>query len=185
MNNSNHTNSTMAEVVGGNAGSSCLNKHAISLVVSNKPGVLIRVALVFAKRGYNIESLAVSPGQDEAFSRISISASGEEKKLVQILKQLNKLIDVIHATDHTDEDIVEQELGLIKVSGSAKQLTEILQIAHAFECKILDIRDETVVLQLSGEPCQLDSLEKMMSNFTLIECIRTGKVVMSRGCQIT
>jgi acetolactate synthase-1/3 small subunit len=162
-----------------------LRKHAISLVVNNKPGVLIRIALVFAKRGYNIESLVVSPARETAFSRMIITASGETKILEQILKQLNKLVDVISAKDHTGEAIVERELGLIKVRGTAAQRTEILQIAHAFECKVVDLTDNTVLLQLTGEPYLLDSLSRMMNNYEVIEFIRTGQVVVSRGDEIT
>ena len=160
-------------------------KHAISLVVSNKPGVLIRIALVFAKRGYNIESLVVSPAREVAYSRMIITASGDTRTLEQILKQLNKLVDVISAKDHTGEVIVERELGLIKVRGTDQQRTEILQIAHAFECKVVDLTDNAILLQLTGEPYLLDSLEKMMNNYDVIEFIRTGKVIVSRGDEIT
>jgi acetolactate synthase I/III small subunit len=160
-------------------------KHAISLLVNNKPGVLIRIALVFAKRAYNIESLVVSPAREIAYSRMIITASGDSKTLEQILKQLNKLVDVISAKDHTGEVIVERELGIMKVCGTAQQRTEILQIAHAFECKVVDLTDNAILLQLSGEPYLLDSLEKMMNNYEVIEFIRTGKVIVSRGDEIT
>jgi acetolactate synthase-1/3 small subunit len=176
-------NKTVTDAMAG-AGE-CYKKHAISLLVSNKPGVLIRIALVFAKRGYNIESLVVSPAREAAYSRMIITASGETKTLEQILKQLNKLVDVISAKDHTGEVVIERELGLIKVRGTAQQRTEILQIAHAFECKVVDLTDNTILLQLTGESYLLDSLEKMMNNYEVIEFIRTGKVIVSRGDEIT
>ena len=92
-----------------------VRKHTISLYVSNKPGVLIRIALVFARRGYNIDSLIVSEGHDPDFSNMNISATGDERTLDQILKQLNKLVDVVHAKDNTGEDVIQRELALLKV----------------------------------------------------------------------
>jgi acetolactate synthase-1/3 small subunit len=96
-------------------------KHTISLLVANRPGVLIRISLVLARRGYNIDSLVVSPASDPSFSMMNIVASGDEKTLDQILKQLNKLIDVVHASDRTGENIIQRELALIKLSCADEQ----------------------------------------------------------------
>jgi acetolactate synthase-1/3 small subunit len=102
------------------------DKHTISLYVANKPGVLIRIALVFARRGYNIDSLVVSEGHDPSFSHMTISATGDRKTLDQILKQLNKLVDVVHAKDHTEDTVIEREMALVKIKCPAEKRAEVL-----------------------------------------------------------
>ncbi len=155
--------------------------HSISLLVNNKPGVLIRIALVFARRGYNIDSLVVSPAHDEHFSRMSITASGDKKTLEQIIKQLNKLVDVLHATDHTTEVVIEKELALIKVECSTEQRTEILQISEHFKCQTVDITEKTLMLQSTGNSDKLDALHTLLSKYSILEMVRTGKIIMARG----
>ncbi len=157
------------------------NSHSISLFVNNKPGVLIRIALVFARRGYNIDSLVVSPSRDQHFSRMSITASGKAKILEQIIKQLNKLVDVLHATDHTGEIVVEKELALIKVECSIEQRTEILQISEHFKCQTVDISGNTLMLQVTGNSDKLDALHTIMAKYKILEMVRTGKIIMARG----
>ncbi|GAB4364075.1 MAG: acetolactate synthase small subunit [Spirochaetales bacterium] len=162
-----------------------IKKHTISLLVSNKPGVLIRVALVFARRGYNIDSLVVSESPDPAFSTMNISATGDAQTLEQILKQLNKLVDVIHARDRTDEDIIQRELAIIKVRCAPEVRTDILQIARAFDCKILDLSEKTVILQVAGKTEKIDAVNKIFEPYGIIETMRTGKVLMARGEEYT
>jgi acetolactate synthase-1/3 small subunit len=162
-----------------------VKKHTISLLVSNKPGVLIRIALVFARRGYNIDSLVVSESPDPAFSTMNISATGDSKTLEQILKQLNKLVDVIHARDRTDEDIIQRELALIKVRCAPEVRTDVLQIARAFDCKILDLSEKTVILQVAGKTEKIDAVNKIFEPYGIIETMRTGKVLMARGEEYT
>ncbi len=156
-------------------------KHIISLYVSNKPGVLIRVALVFARRGYNIDSLVVSEGHDPDFSHMTITARGEEKGLGQILSQLNKLVDVVHATDHTGDDILRRELALIKVRCTAQNRAEILQIAQMFQCEALHLTDGALTLQAAGEPERIDALHRLLGGFGILEMVRTGHVLIARG----
>ena len=117
-----------AVLTNGKRASNLVKKHVISLYVNNKPGALIRIALVFARRGYNIDSLVVSEGHDPAFSHMNITATGDEKTLQQILQQLNKLVDVIHAKDHTGDDIVQRELALIKLHCTGE--TEKIDALH-------------------------------------------------------
>jgi acetolactate synthase-1/3 small subunit len=155
--------------------------HTISLHVNNKPGVLIRIALVFARRGYNIDSCVVSPGKEDRFSRMTITASGDPKTLEQIIKQLNKLVDVLHATDHTDEVVVERELALIKLSYKPGQRTDILQICEHFKCETVDLSDSTVTVQVTGKSEKLDALLLMLKKFNIIEMVRTGKILVARG----
>ena len=160
-------------------------KHIISLLVSNKPGVLIRIALVFARRGYNIDSLVVSPSPDPAFSIMNIGATGDSHTLDRILKQLNKLVDVCSARDRTDEDIIERELAIIKLRCNAKVRTDILQIAQAFSCEVVDLRDTSVIFQVSGTTEKLDAVNKIFEPYGIMEWVRTGKLLMARGEEAT
>ena len=158
-----------------------VNKHVISLYVSNKPGVLIRIALVFARRGYNIDSLVVSEGHDPAFSHMSITATGDRKTLDQILKHLNKLVDVVHGTDHTGDDIVQRELALIKLRCTQETRNEILQVAHVFKCEAVNLTETTISLQVTGEPEKIDALHRLLTGYGVLEMVRTGSVLIARG----
>jgi acetolactate synthase I/III small subunit len=160
-------------------------KHTISLYVSNKPGVLNRIALVFARRGFNIDSLVVSEGQDPGFSHMNLAASGDEKSLVQIIKQLNKLIDVIHAKEHTGRDSIQRELALIKVKCPPAKRTEVLDIAHAFGCRVMDLSEATLTLQSTGSTEKIDALHKMVGPYGVLELVRSGKLLIARGESIT
>ncbi len=162
-----------------------LNKHTISLLVSNKPGVLTRVALVFARRGFNIDSLVVSQGQTPEFSRMNIEATGNDRTLNLMLSQLNRLVDVIHAVDHANEDVIQRELALFKVNCTAEKRTEVLQIADTFRGQTVDIGDESITLQVTGKSIKVDAFLTMMTPFGIIELVRTGKVLMSRGKEST
>ncbi len=169
----------------GSNGNSSYRKHTISLMVNNKPGVLIRIALVFARRGYNIDSLVVSPSKDPNFSVMNIVASGDEKTLDQILKQLNKLVDVIHASDRTGEDIIQRELALFKLHSEADRRSDVLQLAHAMDCDIVEVSEHATILQMTGDSERLDSAHKVFEQYGIEEMIRTGKVLMARGQEIT
>lgn len=174
--------------LGGNGGRPAgdpLPRHVISLYVSNKPGVLIRVALVFARRGFNIDSLVVSEGHDPAFSHMTITASGDENTLRLILGQLNKLVDVVHAKDHTGEDLVRRELMLIKLRCTAQTRSEILQIAQMFKCEAVHLSDTTITLESTGEPEKIDTLHRLLGGFGVLEMVRTGNVLIARGEETT
>lgn len=158
-----------------------IQQHTISLLVNNKPGVLIRIALVFSRRGYNLESVVVSPGNDPRFSRMSLVASGDKETLDQIIKQLNKLVDVVHAIDHTGDVILERELGLVKVNCPPAKRGEILQIADHFKCRSLDISEDTMTFEITGSTDKLNALHMMLEKYGILESIRTGKLVMMRG----
>lgn len=165
--------------------SSDVQKHTISLHVANRPGVLIRIALVFARRGYNIDSLVVSPASNPNYSMMNITAVGENTTLTQILKQLNKLVDVVHATDRTGEDILQKELALIKLNCTQQDRSEILQLAHAMRCDIVDISEQVVMLQATGSSEEVDNVTRVLGVYDVIEIIRTGKVLMARGAEHT
>lgn len=159
--------------------------HTLSVYVSNKPGALARIAQVFSRRGFNIESLVVSPAVDGHFSRMTISCSGDPEGLDQIIKQLSKLIDVLHCIDHTYDESVTKEMGLIKIEVESEGRSEALQIAEHYGCKTVDLTPNSMILQVVGNPSKIDALEEMIAKFKIIELVRTGKVVMSRGDDIT
>lgn len=159
--------------------------HTLSVYVSNKPGALARIAQVFSRRGFNIESLVVSPAVDGHFSRMTISCSGDPEGLDQIIKQLSKLIDVLHCVDHTYDGSVVKEMGLIKIAVDSEGRSEALQIAEHYGCKTVDLTPESMILQVVGNPDKIDALEEMIAKYKIIELVRTGKVVMSRGQETT
>ena len=158
-----------------------VKKHAISLYVANKPGVLIRISLVFARRGYNIDSLVVSGAHDPDFSQMNIEATGDEKTLDQILKQLNKLVDVVHAKDNTVEDVIAREFALIKVNCPPDVRSEVLQVAHAFSAETADLSEDTITLQIAGDSRKIDSVHTVFSKYGVIEMVRSGKIIIARG----
>jgi acetolactate synthase-1/3 small subunit len=160
--------------------------HTISILVRNKPGVLVRVALVFARRGYNIESLVVSPDVSNGeFSRMTITCSGDPDTLEQIIKQLTKLIDVVHAIDHTGQAVIETEIALLKMRCQLKERTEILQIAEHYKAKVEDYGSESLILRVYGDSQKLDSFIALLRPFGIAELVRSGKILMARGLETT
>ena len=132
-------------------GAPVLPLHTISILVRNQPGVLVRVSLVFARRGYNIESLVVSPDvANSEYSRMTVTCRGEHSTLDQITKQLTKLIDVVRAIDHTGQSVVEDETALVKVSAPVEKRTEILQIAETFHAKVVNFGMDTLMFRVTG-----------------------------------
>jgi len=162
-----------------------VRRHLVSLYVANQAGVVNRVAQVFARRGFNIDSIVASPAHDPAFSHMNIVASGDEKTLEQILKQLNKLVDVVHGRDITAEDVIQRELGLFKVRCEATRRTEVLDVAHAFKCQVVDLAESAITLQVTGRTEKIDALHRMLNPYGVIEMVRTGKVLMARGEEVT
>ncbi|MFC1762757.1 acetolactate synthase small subunit [Planctomycetota bacterium] len=161
------------------------NTHTISILVANKPGVLVRLSQVFSRRGFNIDSLVVSPTQGEETSRITITAKGDPETLDQIIKQAGKLVDVLHATDHTGENVIDKELALIKVAAPDKTRTPVLQICDHFKAETLDFTSESLVMQVTGSTEKLDALIEMLTPYGIIELVRTGKILMARGKDLT
>jgi acetolactate synthase-1/3 small subunit len=136
---------------------------------------------VFSRRGFNIESLVVSQTRDPRFSRMTIGISGHPEGLHQIIMQVNKLIDVIHCTEHTDRDAVAKELVLIKVAAGAADRTEILQIIEHYAGKTVDLQEDSLIAMISGNTDKLDAALRLLGKFDIVETVRTGKVVMARG----
>lgn len=162
-----------------------LAAHSLSLLVANRPGVLVRIALVFSRRGYNLDSLVVSPTLNPDFSRMNIVAHGNPEILVQIIKQLEKLVDVIQAKDHTGSSTVEKELALIKVKCKPEQRTEILQLCDHFKATTVDMTDTSMIIQITGNTDKIDAMKHLLDKFEVVEYIRTGKVIMVRGEELT
>ena len=160
--------------------------HTISVLVRNQPGVLVRVALVFARRGYNIESLVVSADPvSTVLSRMTITCSGDPDTLEQIIKQVAKLVDVVRAIDHTGQSVVETEIALIKIKAGLHERTEILQVAEHYQAKVVDCTATSLILRVTGASEKLDSLIALLRPFGVIELVRSGKVLMTRGPEIT
>jgi len=160
--------------------------HTISILVRNKPGVLVRIALVFARRGYNIESLVVSTDvADGEFSRMTITCSGDPVTLEQIIKQVTKLIDVVHAFDHTGQAVYETEVGLVKLKCAITERTEILQIAELYSAKVVDYGVDSLIVRIVGAKEKLDVFLDLLRTYQIVELVRSGKVIMTRGLGTT
>lgn len=155
--------------------------HTISVLVSNKPGVLVRIALVFARRGYNIDSLVVSPTVNEKFSRMTITAKGDPNTLEQIIKNVNKLVDVIHCEEHDEATSIEKELALYKVKATPKVKTFITKEARKYHIKTDDASEGYMIIEQTGTTKQLDELEEMIKKLGVVEMVRTGKVLITKG----
>jgi acetolactate synthase I/III small subunit len=158
-----------------------LPTHNLSIYVANRPGALVRIAQAFSRRGFNIESLVVSPGATGDFSRMTITAKGDAANLGQIIAQCSKLVDVLACREHTDEEVVARELALGKVAVDASQRGEVLQIADHFRAKTVDLNDKSMVLEATGGSAKLDAMVDLLRKFKIIEVVRTGKVIMARG----
>ena len=156
-------------------------KHTISVVVENKPGVLSRVANLFARRSFNIESLAVGVTENPAISRMTIVVSGDEKTLEQITKQLYKLIDVLKVYDLPQDKAVDRELVLVKVGANEKTRQEITQIVDIFRGRIVDVADTSLTIELTGDEGKIIGAEKLLSKYGIKELVRTGKIALQRG----
>lgn len=159
--------------------------HTISLFVNNAPGVLVRVSLVFSRRGFNIESMVVSPGAEGRFSRMTVTCSGEPEVLEQIIKQLSKLVDVVHALDHSADDSYEVEIALVKIECSLAERAQILQIAEHFKARAVDYGSESVILQVNGSSEKVDAMIMLLRSYGIAELVRSGKLLMARGKRTT
>jgi len=145
--------------------------------------VLARIASLFARRGYNIESLAVGPTQDPTVSRITLVVEGDEDILEQISKQLYKLIDTIKVGDFTNTSFVDRELALIKVNTPSALRGEIVQTAEIFRARVVDVAEKSLMIEVTGTPDKIDALEQLLKKYGIIEMVRTGRIALARGYQ--
>ncbi len=160
-------------------------KHTISALVENKPGVLSRVSGLFTRRGFNIESLAVSPTEDPDRSRMTITVDTTKTPVEQITKQLDKLINVIKVRELDPQNIVARELGLYKVAVRSGDRSEIIEICEIFHAKIVDVTPETLTIELTGESEALVRFEDLLRPLGLMELVKTGVVALGRGANPT
>jgi len=158
-------------------------QHTITALVENTPGVLARVAGLFSRRGFNIESLAVSITEDPSISRMTIVVGGDDRALEQIEKQLNKLIEVIKVYDYTDTASVDRELALVKVTATPEKRAEILQISDIFRGKIIDVSERTLTIEVTGQVEKIDAFQNLLEPYGIKELVRTGKIALSRGAR--
>jgi acetolactate synthase-1/3 small subunit len=156
-------------------------KHTIAVLVENKAGVLSRISGLFARRGFNIDSLAVGPTDDPKISRITIVVDGDDYTAEQVTKQLNKLIDVLKVRNLDASDIIRRELLLVKVKLDESQRSEIVDIAKIMDCEIVDISHTTLMLEHNDRPEKIDLLVDLLSKYHILEITRTGTIALQRG----
>ncbi|MGI5927732.1 MAG: acetolactate synthase small subunit [Thermacetogeniaceae bacterium] len=156
-------------------------RHILAVLVENQPGVLTRVAGLFSRRGYNIESLAVGHTHDQEISRMTIVVDGDDQVIEQVVKQLEKLVDVISVRDISEAEHVDRELVLIKVKAEPSVRGEIMQIVDIFRARIVDIGHNSLIIECTGDEGKIKAIEKSLRPFGILELVRTGKIAMVRG----
>jgi acetolactate synthase I/III small subunit len=155
--------------------------HIISVLVENKSGVLAKISGLFSRRGFNIESLAVGPTEDEKISRITIVVNAEIHSIEQVVKQLYKLINVIKIQELDPTNIVERELVLIKVNADNSTRAEILEIVDIFRANIVDVAKKSLSIEITGNSRKIQGIEELLQPYGILELVRTGKIAISRG----
>ncbi|EDX73120.1 MAG: acetolactate synthase small subunit [Coleofasciculus sp. D1-CHI-01] len=155
-------------------------KHTLSVLVEDEAGVLTRIAGLFARRGFNIESLAVGPAEKVGISRITMVVPGDERSIEQLTKQLYKLINVIKVQEITTTPCVERELMLIKVNGTSSTRSEIIELAQVFRARVVDIAEDSLTIEVVGDPGKMVAIVQILSKFGLREVARTGKIALIR-----
>jgi len=158
-------------------------RHILSVLVENEPGVLSRVSGLFSGRGFNIESLNVGPTLEPDVSLMTITTSGEEQIIEQIVKQLRKLVTVVKVVDLTEHKAVEREMVLLKVNAEDARRAEVLRIVDIFRCKVVDVSPDELTLEVTGDQGKIEALIHLLQRFGIKEIARTGVVAMRRGMQ--
>jgi acetolactate synthase-1/3 small subunit len=156
-------------------------KHVLSILVENKPGVLTRITGLFARRGFNIDTLAVGPTDDESLSRITLTLDGALHPIDQVTKQLHKLVNVLKIRDLEPDEALSRELALFKVSADGGSRSEVMQICEIFRAKIVDVSKRSVVVEVTGTRDKIEAFEGLVRPFGLIEMVRTGEIAIARG----
>jgi acetolactate synthase I/III small subunit len=156
-------------------------KHILSVLVENKPGVLTRVAGLFARRGFNIGTLSVGPTEDPTVSRMTITLDGAAHPIDQVTKQLHKLVNVIKIRDLEPDKTISREMALFKVSADGQTRGEIMQLTDIFRGRIIDVSSRTATIEVTGTHDKIEAFEQMVRPFGLIEMVRTGEIAIARG----
>src|ERR671914_2410510 len=160
-------------------------KHIITLLVENKPGVLARIAGLFSRRGFNIDTLAVGPTDDPMLSRMTLTLDGALHPIDQVTKQLHKLVNVIKIRDLEPDETVARELALFKISADGENRGQIMQFTDIFRGKVIDVSKRSVTVEITGTDDKIEAFERMVRPFGLIEMVRTGEIAISRGRSTT
>ena len=156
-------------------------KHILSILVENKPGVLTRVAGLFARRGFNIDTLVVGPTDDPTLSRITLTLDGAMHPIDQVTKQLHKLVNVIKIRDLEPQETIARELAVFKISADAAARQEILQFAQIFEARVIDVSRRSIIFEVVGDAGKVRASERLVRPFGLIEMAQTGEIAIARG----
>jgi acetolactate synthase-1/3 small subunit len=156
-------------------------KHTLSVLVEDESGALSRISGLFARRGFNIESLAVGPAENRGVSRLTMVVEGDDGTLEQMSKQLNKLVNVLGVIDLSTIPAVERELMLLKVSASPQNRSAIFDLVQVFRAKVVDVADDAMTLEVVGDPGKLVALERLLETYGILEIARTGKVALERA----
>nr|YP_010728817.1 acetohydroxyacid synthase small subunit [Lithothamnion corallioides]WEA76987.1 acetohydroxyacid synthase small subunit [Lithothamnion corallioides] len=159
-------------------------KHTLSVLVEDEAGVLSRIAGLFARRGFNIESLAVGPAEKKGISRITMVIPGDNRTIEQLTKQLYKLINILKVQDVTNIPCVERELMLLKIKASTQNRSAILEIAYIFRAKVVDIAYEYLILEVTGDPGKMVAIEQLLDQYGIVEIARTGKISLVRASNV-
>jgi len=156
-------------------------KHILSILVENKPGVLTRVAGLFARRGFNIDTLAVGPTDDETISRVTLTLDGALHPIDQVTKQLHKLVNVLKIRDLEPEETLARELALFKLAVDGAARAEVMQICEIFRAKVVDVTKRSLVVEVTGTDDKIEAFERLVRPFGLVEMARTGEIAIARG----
>jgi len=156
-------------------------KHILSILVENKPGVLSRIAGLFARRGFNIDTLAVGPTDNERLSRMTLTLDGATHPIDQVTKQLHKLVNVLKIRDLEPEETLARELALFKISADGANRAEVMQVCDVFRAKVVDLGKRSLVVEVTGTYEKVDAFERLVRPFGLIEMARTGEIAIARG----
>lgn len=155
-------------------------KHTLSVLVEDEAGVLSRISGLFARRGFNIESLAVGPAEQLGISRITMVVPGDRQDIEQLTKQLDKLINILQVQDITEVPSVERELMLLKVNATSSTRSEILELTNIFRAKVVDIAEDSLTLEVAGDPGKMVAIVQVLNKFGIREIARTGKIALTR-----
>ena len=157
------------------------DRHTLSVLVENRPGVLTRIAGMFARRGYNIHSLAVGPTEDPAISRLTVVVGAEALQLEQITKQLNKLVNVLKIQELEQGETVGRELLLVKVAADPATRSQVIELADVFRAKIVDVDHDSITIEAAGDPDKLEAMVELVSPYGIRELVRSGTIALGRG----
>lgn len=158
-----------------------MNRHTLSVLVENKPGVLTRIAGMFARRNYNIHSLAVGPTDDPRVSRLTLVVGTEAVQLEQIVKQLNKLVHVLKIVELDEDEAVVREMQLVKVAAEPSHRSQIIELADVFRAKIVDVDHDSITIEAAGDPSKLEAMISLLEPYGIREMVRSGTIALARG----